>query len=421
MNENNYGQSAELKEKTDVELDEMIEQEVSEEEQTAREKSGYKIRRRNDIPEKNKGNDTLIAAISVVILVFTVIMSLSVLVINNLHIERPPQSDSTGTGGDSGEGTGKPIVPPIGGNPLFGEVESDYRSKPMLPSHANAAESTTAYRPTGSARAINGIYSSHSILVDASAGSVLYGDGIDDRIQIASMSKVMTLIVACDYITDEDLMYQGIKVKYDPKMTGYATCYISTNKPKYYESTVYVIDLLYGLILESGADCAYALAEGLAGSEAAFVEKMNAKAAALGMTDTHFTNCVGKDDGGDNYSSMRDVATMFRYALENDLCRAILTTESWVAVGDYDYLYASTGYLPVKAIVYTGIRKRKSDMVCGKSTVLGGKSGNEDLAGYCLVSLARSSDGKEYICVTAGGENGQQYDDAVTVYSNYIK
>ncbi len=411
MNENNYGQT-ELKEKTDAELDELIEQEILEEsEPTAREKHSYKIIKRNDTSDKKDGNANMIAVISVVALIFTVIMALSVLIINNLHVTKPKTdpSDTTNT-----------VNPSVGESPLFAEVGSDYRSKPMLPSHTNAAESTTAYRPSGASNAMSGIYSSHSILVDASAGSVMYGDGIDDRIQIASMSKVMTLIVACDYITDENLMFQGIKVKYDPKMDGYATCYISTKNSKYKESTVYVIDLLYGLILESGADCAYALAEGLAGSEAAFVEKMNAKAAALGMTDTHFTNCVGKDDGGGNYSSMRDVVTMFSYALENDLCRAILTTESWVAVGDYAYLHGSTGYIPVKAIVYTGIRKRKSDMVCGKVTALGGKSGNEDLAGYCLVSLARSSDGREYICVTAGGENGKQYDDAVYIYSNYI-
>ncbi len=417
MNENNYGQT-DLKERTDAELDELIEQEILEEtEQTAREeKHSYKIKRK-DSSDKKDGNENMIAAISVVILIFTVIMALSVLIINNLHIKFPLFSSKEDT---TALIPGDPTDPTVSGGALFAEVESDYRSKPMLQSHTNAAESTTAYRPSGSANAMSGIYSSHSILVDASAGSVMYGDGIDDRIQIASMSKVMTLIVACDYITDENLMYQGIKVKYDPKMDGYATCYISTKNSKYKESTVYVIDLLYGLILESGADCAYALAEGLAGSEAAFVDRMNAKAAALGMTDTHFTNCVGKDDGGQNYSSMRDVVTMFSYALENDLCRTILTTESWVAVGDYAYLHGSTGYLPVKAIVYTGIRKRKSDMVCGNVTALGGKSGNEDLAGYCLVSLARSSDGREYICVTAGGENGKQYDDAVYIYSNYI-
>ena len=105
----------------------------------------------------------------------------------------------------------------------------------------------------------------------------------------------------------------------------------------------------------------------------------------------------------------------------NPLCRAILTSENWVAVGDYAYLYGTNGYIPVKSIVYEGIKKRKSDMVCGNVTVLGGKSGNEDLAGFCLVSLARSESGREYICATAGGNSGQQYNDAVYIYSNYVK
>ena len=419
MNENKNGTYAEPEEKTettDVELDRIIEEEV--ENDVSSEKYTYKITRRKDVLKKNSSGGTLVFIMSMVMITVTLIMALTVAILKNLHLPGVLAPDSTIAGAPSNDTTS----PTVENEGLFGTVESDYRSKPFLPTHKNAVASDTAYKPTGTPTVtVSNISSSHAILVDSSKGEILCGDGIDDKIQIASMTKVMTLIVACDLITDDGVMYKGIKVKYDPKMNDYATCYISTKKSKYYESTVYVIDLLYGLILESGADCAYALAEGLAGSEEAFVSRMNAKAEALGMTGTNFTNCVGKDDGGENYSTLRDVVTMFSYALDNPLCRAILTSENWVAVGDYAYLYGTNGYIPVKSIVYEGIKKRKSDMVCGNVTVLGGKSGNEYLAGFCLVSLARSESGREYICATAGGNSGQQYNDAVYIYSNYVK
>ena len=179
--------------------------------------------------------------------------------------------------------------------------------------------------------------------------------------------------------------------------------------------TVYVIDMLYGLILESGADCAYGLAVGLAGSEAAFVQKMNEKAAALGMSNTNFNNCVGKDDYGQNYSTMRDVATMMNYAMSNALCYKILTSEKWVPVGDYAYAHLADGTYEVRSMVHAGIKNKN----IGSADFLGGKSGNEINAGYCLVSVASYS-GKTYICVTAGHKSSS-YDDTAYVYKNYVK
>ena len=140
---------------------------------------------------------------------------------------------------------------------------------------------------------------------------------------------------------------------------------------------------------------------------------MNEKAAALGMTNTHFTNCVGKDDGGQNYSSMRDVATMFTYALRNPLCENIITTKQWKCVGSYKKC-SSISSLVLKGIAGKGGPK------FGSVTVLGGKSGQEDMSGFCLVSVCRNASGERFAVVTMGHSNSS-YTDSIYIYQNYIK
>ena len=372
------------------------------------------IKKRTDVQIKGDHHEKMIAVMSVMLFVFTIILVLAITLINSIK-----------TTGDDGNET-DPDSSEVGGSVDGGNFENegtinDYRDKPSISSHQNAAESTTAYRPTGSAaKAIkvqtgedkDGITSKAALLYDATTGTIVVGNAIDDQIEIASMTKVMTLIVACDLIKSDD-MYKEVKITYDQaRMEGYSTCYINKNNTP---ETVYVVDLLYGLILESGADCAYGLAESLAGSESAFVEKMNAKAAAIGLSNTKFTNCVGKDDYGKNYSTMRDVATMLNYAMKNVLCYNILTTEKWIPVGDYDYAYLADGSYEVRSMVHAGIKKQN----IGSVSFLGGKSGNEINAGFCLVSAGEYS-GKTYICVTAGHASSS-YADTAYIYKNYVK
>ena len=342
----------------------------------------------------------MIAAISVFVLVFSVILAITVSLLNSSSSGRPSPDTNQG----------QSIITPA--DKAENSIE-DNREKPSLPSYVNAAEDATAYVPkdNSSAASIEGVSSTAALLVDLSSGTVVAEKALDQKLQIASMTKVMTLIVACDYITSDDMLYAAIELKYSDRLVGYNKVFVNENHAITKES-VYVVDLLYGLILFSGADCAYGLAEGFAGSEAAFVEKMNEKAKAIGMADTTFTNCVGKDDDGKNVSTVRDTATMMTYALKNELCRAILSESRWVCVGKYDLptkLYG--GNIP--SSVHDKINKN-----CGDVKVLGGKSGNEDLAGYCLVSFGTNKDGKEYVCVTAGHKSSS-YTDTETIYTNY--
>ena len=109
---------------------------------------------------------------------------------------------------------------------------------------------------------------------------------------------------------------------------------------------------------------------------------------------------------------MREVGEMFLYALSNDLAEKIITTKS----GDY-YYYETYNYRYPVSMVLDGMLKRDT----GDVEVLGGKSGNDDLAGYCLVSFGKTEDGHKYLVVTAGDKtNKSSYIDSAYIYKNYV-
>ena len=349
-------------------------------------------------PKENKPDvfRPIIAAVSAFLLLFSIILALTIALINSNPTPKLKPTDNNGT-----------TPPPVS------ETLEEKRERIDVNNAKNAETSQTAYRPTDVSGCKNLVYDSSitskaALLEDLDAGVVIAAKNADERVQIASMTKVMTLIVACDLIED---YYGVITINYGSRLEGYQITFV--DKTKTTTEKVYYIDALYGLILYSGADCAYAIAESLCGSEEAFVAKMNEKAAAIGMKDTHFSSCVGKDDDGNNYSTMRDVATMFTYALKNERCYEILTTDRWVCIGSYDCER-------IRSLVHMRLTERNAEMTFGKVKVLGGKSGNERLAGYCLVSFAEKSDGHKYICVTAGHASNS-YKDTVYIYENYVK
>ncbi|MBO4213207.1 MAG: D-alanyl-D-alanine carboxypeptidase [Clostridia bacterium] len=338
----------------------------------------------------------IIAAVSAFLLIFSIILALTIAIINSNPTPKLNPNDSN-------------VQTP----PAVSETLAENRERVEVTNAANAEASTTLYRPADVSGRKNlgsdaNITSKAALLEDLDAGVVIAAKNADEKVQIASMTKVMTLIVACDLIDD---YYGVITINYGPRLEDYSITFV--DKTKTTTEKVYYIDALYGLVLYSGADCAYAIAESLCGSEEAFVEKMNEKAAALGMKDTHFSSCVGKDDGGNNYSTMRDVATMFAYALKNERCYEILTTERWVCIGSYDCER-------IRSLVHMNLSGKSADMTFGKVKVLGGKSGNETLAKFCLVSFGEKSDGHKYICVTAGHASSS-YADTIYIYENYVK
>ena len=152
------------------------------------------------------------------------------------------------------------------------------------------------------------------ILMDYHSEEILYEFDADAQIYPASMTKIMTSIIAFDLLKKEKLslddMFTVSENAWRLSQSGYSSMFIMIN------DQVSVEDLLKGIIIASGNDACVALAEGIAGSEENFAEMMNEKAEEIGMTSTNFTNSSGINDP-DNISTVRDIAIMSKYLIEN--------------------------------------------------------------------------------------------------------
>ena len=153
-----------------------------------------------------------------------------------------------------------------------------------------------------------------AILIDYHSDKILYEYEADIQIYPASMTKIMTTIVAFDLIQKNKLSLDDQFIisenAWRLSESGYSSMFIMVN------DEVSVENLLHGIIIASGNDACVALAEGIAGSEEAFAEMMNEKAAEIGMSSTNFSNSSGINDP-DNYSTVRDIALMSKYLISN--------------------------------------------------------------------------------------------------------
>jgi len=153
-----------------------------------------------------------------------------------------------------------------------------------------------------------------AILIDYQSGKILYELQPDHSIHPASMTKIMTTIIAFDLLTQERISLDD-KVTISEKawrmsQAGYSSMFIMIN------DEISIEDLLKGIIIVSGNDACVALAEGIAGTEENFVSLMNDKAKEIGMTSTNFANTSGINNP-DNYSTVRDIALMSAYLIKN--------------------------------------------------------------------------------------------------------
>ena len=152
------------------------------------------------------------------------------------------------------------------------------------------------------------------ILIDYHSNEILYELAPDIQIYPASMTKIMTSIVAFDLLEKNKLSLNDkftiSENAWRLSQAGYSSMFIMIN------DQVSVENLLKGIIIASGNDACVALAEGIAGSEANFADMMNEKAAEIGMTSTNFTNSSGINDP-DNVSTVRDIALMSKYLIQN--------------------------------------------------------------------------------------------------------
>jgi D-alanyl-D-alanine carboxypeptidase len=206
-------------------------------------------------------------------------------------------------------------------------------------------------------------------LIDLSTGKILFDKNSNQRMKIASLAKIMTAVVALEHKKPENRFYVSSKA-----------CSIGENAMGISEGETYTLEeLLYGLVLPSGNDAAYAIAEGVAGDSGRFTEWMNFKARELGLNDTYYADPSGLDDS--SYSTSRDLVRLTRYALKYPEFKKIVGTVEQEIVGDdhkYIFLQNQTNLLTT----YPG--------------VAGVKTGFTEEAGLTLVTYA-VNDGKEVV------------------------
>lgn len=213
----------------------------------------------------------------------------------------------------------------------------------------------------------------NGILIDLKINEVIASRAAEEIIYPASLTKIMTLIVAvenCDDMTktytftDEDINFF---FEQQASTAGYVAGESGNVK-----------DMIYGLMLPSGADCAVGLAHVIAGGEDAFVEMMNEKAEALSLKNTHFTNMTGLHDD-DHYSTCHELAVIMKYALSNDFMREVMQT--------YQYTTAPTSEHPEGMLLTSSVFSRMYGNEPQNAFVLGGKTGFTFEAKYCLATF----------------------------------
>ena len=253
------------------------------------------------------------------------------------------------------------------------------------------------------------IVSNYGIFIDAEEGEILAQRNAYERMNPASMTKILTLLVAAEHIGEEQFS-DTVTITVD--ITDY--CYINECSIAGYNlyDTATVIDLFYGTVLPSGADAALALAKYVAGSHEAFVELMNEKLEELGLSETtHFTNCVGLY-AEDHYSTAYDMAMILKAASDNEFCREVLSAHT--------YTTSPTMKNPEGLLLSNWFLRRIEDRdIYGE--VLCGKTGYVKESGHCAASLGVDRYGREYLCVTASSKGNQQcITDQVILYQSLL-
>lgn len=244
------------------------------------------------------------------------------------------------------------------------------------------------------------LYSENVVLVDLSENSIVAQKGAFDKINPASMTKVLTVLVAAEHIKNlDDTFTMTLEI------TDYGYMHDCSSAGFEKDETITVRDLFYGTVLPSGADAAVGLATYVAGSQEAFVELMNQKLEELGLADTaHMTNCVGIYDEN-HYCTLYDMAMIMEAAIDNDLCREVLSA--------HIYTTSETEQHPEGIELSNWFLRRIEDKDSG-GEVICGKTGYVVQSKNCAVSYDVDENGTGFVCVTAGAGSVWQciYDHA---------
>lgn len=278
------------------------------------------------------------------------------------------------------------------------------------PEEKKQASGTYSAKETDSTVEIGGeVVSEYAILINNDTKEVVGKRNANEKIVPASMTKVMTVLVAAKHLS-ADQLNEVVTMSHEAIDYSYAGGGSTSGFVE--DEEVTVKDLFYGTILPSGGDAAAQLAMYTAGDIDTFVGMMNDEAAELGLTNTHFTNPVGFHSS-EHYSTPYDISIIMMAALDNELCREVLTTKVYNSSG--------TNINPDGITISNWFLRRIEDKDIG-GEILGAKTGYVDESGSCAVSSMTSASGTEYICCTAKSSSSWRcIYDHVDIYKTYAK
>lgn len=233
-----------------------------------------------------------------------------------------------------------------------------------------------------------------AVLIEQNTGRILFQKDAHTKRRIASITKIMTAILAIE----SGKMNQYVKVSEKATRAEGSSVYLKPGEK------IKLSDLVYGLMLRSGNDTAVAIAEYVGGSVDGFAYLMNQKAREIGMYDTHFSNPHGLDDHEDHYSSAYDMAILMRYAMQNKTFKKISGTKVHRA--------------PNPTEKWDRVWKNKNRLLSKYEYCTGGKTGYTKRAKRTLVTTATKGD-MNLIAVTLNGPD--DWNDHISMYENGFK
>ncbi|MDO4278616.1 MAG: D-alanyl-D-alanine carboxypeptidase family protein [Lachnoclostridium edouardi] len=283
---------------------------------------------------------------------------------------------------------------PVSGCSVQGNLEDAYSFQERTPQNDLSSEEGSRAKAFASDLCVvedESLFSDNSISSEAAAlfsiddSSVLFSKNAFETLYPASITKVMTALIAIKYgnLSDQVTVTDSAVITEQ----GATLCNIKPGDRLTLEQ------LLYGLMLPSGNDAGAAIAQHMAGSDEAFSQMMNQEAKRLGATGTHFVNAHGLNSA-DHYTTAYDLYLIFNEALKYEKFRDVIKTTSYYA--EYENSAGEKVSQTWKGGNWymTGERDTPSGL-----TVFGGKTGTTNAAGYCLIMGSQDNNGKEYISV----------------------
>ncbi len=243
----------------------------------------------------------------------------------------------------------------------------------------------------GSTAAVDGLNA--ACIYDINQEEVLYSYQANERLNPASLTKIMTALIVMENCNMEDVVLIGDVTIYED---GVQLFNLKAG------DRITVQNLLYAMLVYSANDAALALAQHVAGSEEAFAEMMNERALQLGATNTHFVNPHGLSHE-EHYTTAYDLYLIFNAAVKYDIFRQIINTTSYTV----EYTLAD-GTSSSRDIMTTN--KFLSEIYDSPSgvSIVGGKTGSTMAAGKCIILYATDAAMNPYICVIMGAGNEEQ-------------